>query len=126
MEIGIKGRKEETVTYEKTAAAVGSGLLEVYSTPSMVGLMEATAQESVAEFLDEGQGTVGIRMEVDHLAAVPVGRKVWAESELTEIDGRILKFRIEVFSEVEKIGEGMHTRCIILNERFIAKMNGKY
>lgn len=126
MELGIKGYAELIVKKEDTAAAVGSGLLEVFSTPSMIALMEKTAQESILNYLEEGQGSVGIRMEADHLAATPVGQKVWAESELVEVDKRILTFKITAYSEVEKIGEAIHKRCIIYNDRFVEKMNAKY
>lgn len=126
MEIGIKGRAELTVKYENTAASVGSGLLEVLSTPDMIGLMENAAQASVLPFLEDGQGTVGIRMEVDHLAAVPIGETVWAESELTAVEGKMLTFRVAAFSRVEKLGEGVHRRCIIASDRFLAKMQEKY
>ena len=126
MELRIKGKATLAVAYEHTAASVGSGLLEVFSTPDMIGLMENAAQASVLPYLEEGQGTVGIRMEVDHLAATPIGQTVWAESELVEIDGRMLTFKVSAYSNIEKIGEAVHKRCIIYNDRFLAKMNAKY
>ena len=126
MEIGIKGYAEEYVNEKNTASAVGSGLLDVYSTPSMIALIENAAQASVNEYLEPGQGTVGIRMEVDHLAATPLGEKVWAKTELIEIAGRVLTFKVEAYSNIEKIGEGIHKRCIIYEERFLSKMNSKY
>ena len=126
MEIGIKGYSEMTVEPKDSAASVGSGLLEVFSTPSMVALMEKTAQDSILPYLEQGQGSVGIRMEVDHLAATPIGQKVHAESELIAIDKRILTFKITAYSEVEKIGEAVHKRCIIFNDRFLEKINERY
>ena len=126
MEIGIKGYAETTVDRRNVASSVGSGLLEVFSTPSMIALMEKAAKDSIVPYLEEGQGSVGIRLEVDHLAATPIGQKVWAETELTEIDGRVLTFSVDVYSEKEKIGQGIHKRCIITNERFLAKVLAKY
>lgn len=126
MEKGIKGYAETMVDSENVASSVGSGLLDVYSTPSMIALIEKAAQESVSPFLEEGQGTVGIRLEIDHLAATPIGQKVHAETELIEIDGRILTFSVSVWSEIEKIGEGTHKRCIILNDRFLEKTALRY
>ena len=126
MEIGIKGYSEVMVERSNTAAAVGSGLLEVFSTPSMIALIEKAAQESVNPYLEEGQGTVGIRLEIDHLAPTPIGVKVWAETELIEIEKRILTFKVAAYTDVEKIGEGIHKRCIIGQDRFLEKMNGKY
>ena len=126
MEPGIRGYAETTVDKTNVASAVGSGLLDVFSTPSMIAMIEKAAKESVQPLLEEGQGTVGMRMEADHFAPTPIGEKVWAESELTEVDGRILTFSVSVFSRVEKIGQATHRRCIIYNERFEAKMNAKY
>lgn len=126
METGIRGYAETVVDQTNIASAVGSGLLDVYSTPSMIALMEKAAADSVAPYLEEGQGTVGMRMEADHLAPTPLGQKVWAETELIEIDRRVLTFQIEVFSEKEKIGSAVHKRCIILNDRFLQKMHAKY
>ena len=126
MEIGIKGYAETMVDKSNVASSVGSGLLDVFSTPCMIALMEKACKESVAPYLEEGQGSVGIRLEVDHLAATPIGQRVWAETELTEIDGRVLTFAVAVYSEKEKIGQGLHRRCIISNERFLAKVRAKY
>ena len=126
METGIRGYAETVVDQTNIASAVGSGLLDVYSTPSMIALMEKAAADSVSPYLEEGQGTVGMRMEADHLAPTPLGQKVWAETELIEIDRRVLTFQIEVFSEKEKIGSAVHKRCIILNDRFLQKMHAKY
>lgn len=125
IEIGIRGRKEYVVTPELTAAAVGSGLLEVYGTPYMIALMEETCHTSVGEFLEEWQGTVGISLNVKHTAATPVGMKVWCESELVEVDGKRLVFKVQTFDEAGPIGEGEHQRFIIDNTRFLEKTNAK-
>ena len=122
---GIRGEAQVEVVFENTAAAVGSGALEVFATPSMIALMEKAALESVQPFLEEGQGTVGTRLEVSHLAATPVGMTVRAESELTEIDRKRLVFRVAAFAGEEKIGEGTHERFIVNNERFLAKAQAK-
>lgn len=126
LEVGLKGYAETMVDESNVASSVGSGLLDVFSTPSMIALMEKACKESVAPFLDEGQGTVGIRLEVDHLAATPIGQKVWVDSELIAVDKRILTFAVTARSEKEKIGEGIHKRCVILNDRFLEKMKARY
>ena len=125
LEIGLKGTAQTVVVPENTAVAMGSGALEVFATPGMVALMEKAAMESVQPHLEEGQGTVGIGLEVLHLAATPVGMTVRAESELTVIDGRTLRFHVKAYGGEELIGEGTHTRCIVLNERFMAKALAK-
>lgn len=126
METGIKGRAELTVVFENTALAAGSGRVEVFSTPSMIALMERAAGESVQPYLEQGQTTVGIRVEADHLAGAPIGSKVWAESELIEINKRIMTFKVSAYTEVEKIGEGLHKRCIVSSETFMEKAKAKY
>ena len=125
LEIGRKGAAQTEVVFENTAAAVGSGALEVFATPSMIALMEKAAMESVQSHLDEGQGTVGISLDVAHLAATPVGMTVRAESELTKIDGRTLTFHVKAYGGEELIGEGTHKRCIVFTERFMAKALAK-
>ncbi len=122
---GLKGSAQTEVVFENTAAAVGSGALEVFATPSMIALMEKAALESVQPFLEEGQGTVGTELNVSHLAATPVGMTVRAESELTEIDGRMLRFKVEAWAGEELIGRGTHQRCVVFNERFLAKALAK-
>lgn len=126
LEIGIKGYRETVVDEGNVASAVGSGLLDVYSTPCMIALIEKAAAASVEPYLEPGQGTVGMRMEVDHLAPTPMGKKIWAETELIAIDRRVLTFRVTAYSEKEKIGEGVHKRCIISVDRFLEKMEAKY
>ena len=125
MELGIKGAAETVVVYENTAAAVGSGALEVFSTPSMIALMENTAYTSVAGELEEGQGTVGTLMNVKHLAASPVGMEVTCETKLIEVDRKRLVFEVKAFDKVGCIGEGIHERFIIANEKFLNKAQSK-
>ena len=125
LETGIKGTKEITVTNELTAKTFKSGTLDVYATPAMIALMEDVAFESVASEWEEGNGTVGTLINVKHVAATPVGMKVTCETELTKIDGRALTFSVKAFDECGLIGEGVHERFIINEEKFQAKANGK-
>lgn len=125
LETGIKGEATEIVTEKNTAASVGSGELAVFATPAMIALMEQAAYRSVAGELEEGQGTVGISMNVSHIAATSVGMKVTAKTELTAIDRRKLVFHVEAYDEAGKIGEGTHERFIIKNEDFQAKANAR-
>ena len=125
LEAGIKGYQELTVTEGDTAKAHKSGTLDVLATPRMAALMEETAWRSVAGELEEGMGTVGIKLELGHLAPTPVGMKVWCESLLTGVDGRKLTFSITVFDGAGKIGEGLHERFIIEETKFQAKADKK-
>ena len=125
LETGIQGRAEIVVNEQNTAASMGSGNLEVFATPWMIALMEEASQRSVAPFLEEGQSTVGTRLCVSHDAATPLGMKVWAESLLTEIDGRRLVFEVRAFDECGPIGQGTHERFIIRQQRFLEKVEAK-
>lgn len=125
LEAGIKGTGSVEVVRENTAAAVGSGMLEVFATPMMIALMEKTACESVAPYLEKGSGTVGTELNVKHVAATPIGMQVTCETELVEVDGRRLVFHVKASDEAGLIGEGTHERFIINNEKFQSKANGK-
>lgn len=119
--VGLKGRCDTVVTEANTAAAVGSGLLPVFATPMMVALMENAAVNATAPYLAEGEGTVGTHMDVSHDSATPIGLKVWAEAELTGVDGRALTFAVTAYDEAGVIGKGVHQRFVIQNEKFMSK-----
>ena len=125
LEVGIRGQKETIVTKQNTAAGIGSGSLEVFSTPIMILLMEESCFMSVSDKLDEGFTTVGISVDVRHLSATPLGMKVEIKSELIKIDGRALTFEVEAYDEKGLIGEGIHERFIVNNEKFQAKTDSK-
>ena len=125
LNVGILGEATCQVTAENTAAAMGSGMLEVFATPAMIALIEKAACQSVQPELDEGCGTVGIDLRVKHLAATPVGMQVTAKTELIAVEGRKLVFKVEAFDDAGKIGEGEHERFIVQNEKFFAKAQAK-
>ena len=125
MEIGIKHTVSETVTLEKTAKNVGSGLLPVYATPAMIALMEKCAAECVAPFIEEGKSSVGTSLNIKHVAASPIGIEITCTATLTEIDGRRLVFSLEAHDEKGLIGEGTHERFVIDIDRFMSKCNSK-
>jgi len=125
LEPGAKDRVEKTVEYKDTAKAVASGLAEVFATPSMIALMENAAYQAVQPLLPEGMSTVGVRIDAKHIAATPVGLKVWAEAVLVEADGRRLTFDIEAFDEKEKIGEARHERFVIDEQKFMSRVQAK-
>lgn len=125
IETGIKGHKEQIVTPEMSAARVGSGLVDVFATPMLVALVEQTCYESVLSHLDEGQGTVGTLVNVSHLSATPIGKRVWCDSELTEVDRRRLVFNVKAYDEAGLIGEGTHERFVIDTAKFMDKLKAK-
>ncbi len=119
---GVKGKEALVVSHEDTAARYGSGLVEVYATPAMVALMEKTCLTSVLPYLPEGHGTVGIKIDVSHSKATPVGMKVTCESTLVEIDRRRLVFEVLACDEKGEIGRGRHERFVIDTRKFMEKL----
>ena len=125
MELGCKGRAETVVTPEKTAKIAGSGALDVFATPLMAALMEEAAWTSIQPYLEDGQGSVGIALNLTHDAATPVGMKVWAESTVTAINGRKVSFSITAYDGTGVIGTCDHQRAIIDNEKFFTRCQNK-
>ena len=125
VEIGRRGRAETVVTQDNTAQAAGSGLVPVFATPYMIALMENAAVNAVQAALSADEGTVGTRLNVTHDAATPIGLRVWAEAELTAVEGRKLTFAVAAYDEREQIGGGVHERFIIKPEKFLTRAQGK-
>lgn len=122
---GMQVEKTITVTPDRTARHVGSGDLRVFATPEMVWLLESVCTEFVAQHLPEGETSVGVVVNVRHLAPTPVGMKVTVRAELTGIDGKLLTFQVVLHDEHEKIGEAEHTRAVINAERFLNRVEKK-
>jgi fluoroacetyl-CoA thioesterase len=120
---GLTGEARTIVVHENTAAAVGAGGVEVFSTPMMIALMENAAWRAVVDSLEEGDVTVGTEVNVRHLAATPMGQQVRATAELIEIDGRRLVFNVEAYDEKRKIGDGQHVRFIVCLEQFMKRID---
>ena len=127
IEIGMTYTVAKTMTADMTAKAVGSGGLEVFGTPYMMGLMECAAMWCVQKELPEGKGTVGVEIASSHLAPTPVGMKVTATAEVTDVsaNGKMITFKVTASDAEGLIGEGTHTRAVIDNARFLHKCNDK-
>ncbi len=122
---GLVGEATRTVTAADLASAIGSGRLDVFGTPAMLGLIELAAVNAVDHLLPEGSTTVGTRLDVRHLAPSPLGIAVRARAELVAVDGRRLTFTVEAFDAVEKIGEGTHERAVVDAGRLLGRANSK-
>ena len=125
LEPGLIGRLSLQVTEDNTALRYGSGLVPVFATPAMIGLMEGAAAAGVEDPLEEGTTTVGSRIDTSHLAATPVGMTVRAEAELTKVEGRRLFFAVKAWDDCELIGQGSHERWIVKKEKFVEKALAK-
>ncbi len=122
---GISAEVTFPVTNHFTARTVGSGALEVLATPIMIAKMEQAAWTAVAPHLEDGAGTVGTLMNVQHVSATPVGMEVTCKAELTAVEGRKLVYRVTAWDAKGPIGEGVHERAIIQNDRFLSKAQKK-
>ena len=122
---GLAGEYSLIVTQANTATHLGSGGVEVLATPEMVCMMERAAVAACDHLLPDGYRTVGIHVDVSHLAATPVGMRAIARAELTAVEGRKLTFRIEARDERELIGQGIHQRMVVSVERFASKVEAK-
>ncbi|MCL1844168.1 MAG: thioesterase family protein [Defluviitaleaceae bacterium] len=110
------------VTDKNTAKAVGSGSLDVFSTPMMIALMEQAACECLADGLEPGQTSVGTQINAEHTQASPIGETITATATIDSTDGRKITFVVSAKSATNEIGKGTHTRFIINAERFMSKI----
>lgn len=122
---GMKRDETFLVAREHGAAHIGSGGSPVLATPWMIAFMERVAFRLLQEILQTGQSSVGVMVEVHHLAPTPVGASVRVISEVEEIDGSQVTFNVHAWDEVEKIGEGRHKRVIIDEARFLKRVEKK-
>jgi fluoroacetyl-CoA thioesterase len=125
LEAGLVGEATLVVATTHTASHLGSGGVDVLATPIMIALMEDAARTLVDPKLDPGQMSVGVNLNVTHLAATPLGMRVTARAKLLALEGRKLTFEVEAYDEKEKIGEGTHARAIINLERFMNRVQEK-
>ncbi len=98
---------------------------KVFATGFMVGFIEWACLEALAPHLDEGEGSLGVHIDIDHRAATPPGMEVTAEVEVTEVEGRKIGFDVTVRDEVEVIAQGRHMRFIVDWDRFNAGLAEK-
>jgi predicted thioesterase len=125
LRVGLKGSAGALVTEERLATNVGSGNVPVFASPMLVAVMEAAAVDCLDGHLPEDHQSLGVRLEVTHTAATPLGFTVTATATLKAIDGRKLTFDVEANDGVERIGSGVHTRIIVDTARFMARIAAK-
>jgi fluoroacetyl-CoA thioesterase len=123
--LGLTGTAELIVAPEHTAPFVGSGRIAVLATPVMINLIEAAALKAVEHLLPAGHQSLGIHLDVRHVAATPVGLRVTATADVTKVDGRTISFRVEAHDEREPIGGGTHQRVVVSVERFDERVQRK-
>ena len=123
--VGTKGSYTKLVTEDDLASGLDSSLAAVLSTPTMVSMMELAAMDAIKPFLEAGESSVGMTIEVSHLAATPPGHSARAEAELKKVEGRRLEFTVRAFDDVEQIGSGSHRRAVIDAAKFNDRLKTK-
>ena len=118
--IGKTHTEEWTVTPGLLASGLKSGSVEVFATPYMIALMEHASLELVQPWLPEGVTTVGSLVYVTHVRPTLLGMTARAVTTLTETDGRRFVFRVEAYDDAGLIGEGVHERCSVKRDKFMA------
>lgn len=118
---GLSGRRSLTVTDSDTALALGSGDVPVLATPRIVAVCEAAACAAVEGQLEDGTTTVGLAVDVKHLAPIAVGCTVDAEARLEAVDGRRLTFSMKVTRGDAEIARGRHVRVVVDREQFLER-----
>ncbi|MGB6555642.1 MAG: thioesterase family protein, partial [Candidatus Binataceae bacterium] len=116
--VGTIGTFTQIVAPEHLANRVESSLAPVLSTPEMVSMMEMAAMDAMRGYLEPGESSVGMSIDVQHMAATPPGHRVRAEAEVVKCEGRRLEFNVRAFDENEQIGSGTHRRAAIDAAKF--------
>ncbi|MCY4489630.1 MAG: thioesterase family protein [Deltaproteobacteria bacterium] len=117
LEVGLEGEWIIETTQAMAAAHIADEGFVVYSTPAMVGHMERACVEAVAPFLDDDEVSLGVRVEISHIAGTRIGETVRTAAKLVEVEGRRLTFTVEAHNEREMIGEGRHQRVVVKRDR---------
>ena len=123
--VGVSGTKLVEVTREMTVAHFQEHMPAVYGTPIMIYHMEVTAAELIQQHLPEGWVSVGVVVNVKHLAATPVGATVTVRAKVLAADDNTVTFEVEAHDGVDKIGEGTHVRAAVEIERFLKRVATK-
>lgn len=122
---GLAGEHNAVVTPDLAVSFLGLDSARVLGTPYLILLIEMTARNSIKPLLDEGFDSVGLEVNVRHLAATPLGMRVRIRTETLEADGRRVRLKVEAWDDREKIAEGVHERFIINVARFAERVAAK-
>ncbi len=123
--VGATATDTIEVAREMTVAHFHDDMPEVFGTPIMIYHMEVVAADVIGRYLPEGWVSVGVVVNVRHLAATPVGMKVTINAEVIAVDDNMITFKVEAYDPVDKIGEGTHVRAPVEMDRFLKRMKSK-
>ena len=122
---GIEREEIFLIEEEHTAKHVGSGGSRVLATPWMIGFMERVAHQLLAELLPAPYSSVGVLVNIRHLAPTPVGKQVRVQTKIISMEGMKVSFEVAAWDDIEEIGSGMHERYVIEIERFLKRVDKK-
>lgn len=122
--VGLSLTISQKVEDKHTAAELGSGTLPVFATPALVAFVEKACLLLAAQYLPSEQTTVGTQIEITHVKATPMGKTVFAQAVVTEVDNKKLLFSVKAWDDKGEIGHGNHIRFIVDTKKFMEKVNG--
>jgi len=119
LKVGLSIEKALKAEPKHSAMTYGSGLVDVFSTPAMIALMEQTSNELLNEHIDSSETSVGVEVCVKHLKATPIGDTITCKAQILEIYKNKITFNVEAYDSKGKIGEGTHKRAVVNKEQFL-------
>ena len=119
--VGLKGEVRLVVGEDDTANALGSGDVDVLGTPRLVALFEQATVDALRGILDDGQTSVGMRVQIDHLQPTPVGAEIVAEAHVDKIEGRRISFTVTASDSGGLVAAGKVTRVVVDVDKFLSK-----
>ncbi len=126
VEVGISLDQKRVTRRDDCITFLGGDVRPSLATPSMIKWMEICCRDAILPHLDGGQDSVGIKVEIEHLAATPMGQEVTYTAAVVEVDGRRVRFRVEASDRSETVGRGVHERYVVDIERFAARLRKKF
>lgn len=119
---GLRGKAHRVVTTDLTAESLGSGDVPVLGTPAVLALIEEAACDAIRKALPEGATSVGVWVQLEHLAPSKVGVEVVAVAELVAVEGRLLEFGCEAHDGDRVVAKAQHRRILVIRDRWLAKL----
>jgi fluoroacetyl-CoA thioesterase len=118
-------KPHETVPHLFPESRAMDGMPDVLASAWMIGMFELACVEQLAPFVEPGEGSLGVGFELSHVSPTPPGLTVTVDTELAEIDGRFLTFRVSGSDGHGLIGEGRHRRALVTWDRFRSRIEAK-
>jgi fluoroacetyl-CoA thioesterase len=125
IKVGMSAERTLVVPLERTVGHFVRGMPMVYATPMMIMEMEMVSSDAIKSHLQPGWITVGTEVDIRHLAATPVGATVRTTARVIAVERRVIRFEVEAFDDVRRIGEGRHARGLVNLASFTKRLGAK-